>query len=108
MRVQGPGRQVPHSSVALGSSLHCCGCPHDSITQSVVHYCLSQLRPWKLSSCKWKGAGAGGAGWPMVQGQGDCFDQWNLVWFGQDIIEGRKEPQLVPVCALHPVLGYSP
>lgn len=57
MGVQGPGRPVSHSSAVLGSRLHCCGCLQDSITQSVVHYCLSQLRPWKLSSCKWKGTG---------------------------------------------------
>lgn len=38
----------------------------------------------------------------MVQGRGDCFDQWSLVWFGQDSLEGRKEPQPVPALALHP------
>lgn len=58
MRVYGAGGQVSHSSAALGSSLHCvCPCLHDSITQAVVHYSLPQIRPWELSSCKWRRAG---------------------------------------------------
>lgn len=58
MRVHAAGRQVSLSSAALGSSLHCvCPCFHDSINQSVVHYCLPQIRPWKLPSCKWRGTG---------------------------------------------------
>lgn len=38
-------------------------CSQGSITHSVVHYCLSQLRPWKLSSRKWKGAGGWQSWW---------------------------------------------
>ena len=53
------------------------------ITHSVVHYRLSQLRPWKLSSSKWKGAGHGQSSLACGLRTGASSDQWglaSLVW----------------------------
>lgn len=60
-----PGPTSPATPAPTASEVASRG----SITHSVVHYRLSQLRPWKVSSHKWRRAGVWQRGEPVVLGR---------------------------------------